>query len=203
MAKETYSGIYCIEDVWPERGEMSARPLLEAMADFREIHTAHRIATDGERFKARLREWASADMTFAILHLWYHGWPDEVSPSGHESVTLKDIEDELEGHCDKCLVHFGSCKTLKLDEKRIQSFLERTGAVAVSGYTKNVGWIEPVALELIYLDCVQQNMRPGNQRYITESVMRKVSERMKKGDVRKLVKKSGFEIKLRDVARDD
>lgn len=199
MAKKTYSGIYCIEGAWPERYEMSARPLLEMLADYHEIPTVHRMATSEDQFTARLREWASAEMTFAVLYLWYHGSPGGVAPDGYDSVNLEAIADILGKRCANCLIHFGSCKTLKLKPKRVDSFLERTGAVAVSGYTKNVGWIEPIALELLYLDCVQQTIfAKRNQRYINESVMRTVSERMKEDDVRSFVKKSGFVIKLRD-----
>lgn len=139
MAKKTYSGIYCIEGAWPERYEMSARPLLEMLADYHEIPTVHRMATSEEQFTARLREWASAEMTFAVLYLWYHGSPGGVAPDGYDSVNLEAIADVLGKRCANCLIHFGSCKTLKLKPKRVDSFLERTGAVAVSGYTKNVG----------------------------------------------------------------
>ena len=128
MAKETYSGIYCIEGVWPERYETSARPLLELLGDYHEIPTVHRIATNGEQFKDRLQQWATADMSLAILYLWYHGSPGSVSPSGEDDFKLEQIEDALDGRCGNCLIHFGSCKTLKLDPNRVDYFLKRTGA---------------------------------------------------------------------------
>lgn len=198
MAKQTYSGIYCIEGTWPERDEMSARPLLDMLKDYRKIRTEHRVATSGAQLKSRLREWAKEDMAFAVLHLWYHGSPGSVWPAGDDSddgVGFNDIERELEGTCTKCLIHFGSCETLNLCQKRIDSFLERTGAVAVSGYTKNVGWIEPLALELLYLDCVQQTISRGNQRYIDEGIMQEVWQRMNKdAHVRTLIERLGFVI---------
>lgn len=201
MAKETCSGIYCVEDVWPERQKMSARPLLDMLEDYHEIPTVHRIATNGKQLKERLGQWAKADMTFAILYLWYHGSPGSISPSGNDSVELEHIEEELEGCCDRCLIHFGSCEILKLDRERIDSFLERTGAVAVSGYRKNVGWIEPIALELLYLDCLQQKISEmGNQRYIDENIMRKVSQRMEEDDVRGLAEKLEFVIEIRTTS---
>ena len=197
MAKETYSGIYCIEGVWPERYETSARPLLELLGDYHEIPTVHRMATNVDQFKYRLQQWAEAEMVFAILYLWYHGSPGGVSPAGDDNFELQEIEDALEGCCSKCLIHFGSCKTLQLDPKRVGRFLKRTGAVAVSGYTKEVGWIEPIALELLYLDYLQQTIASKrNQRYIDDSVMREVSSEMSKRHVRHLVERSGFVIHL-------
>ena len=197
MAKQTYSGIYCIEGVWPDRYETSARPLLELLGDYHEIPTVHRIATNVGQFKHRLQQWANAEMVFAILYLWYHGSPGSVSPSEEDDFKLEEIADALDGCCSKCLIHFGSCKTLKLDPDRVGGFLERTGAVAVSGYTKNVGWIEPIALELLYLDHLQQTIASKrNQQYIDDSIMREVSGEMSKRHVRRLVDRSGFVIHL-------
>ena len=198
MAKETYSGIYCIEGVWPERYETSARPLLELLGDYHEIPTVHRIAPNREQFKDRLQQWATADMSFAILYLWYHGYRGAVTPTGYEedSVNLEEIADALEGCCSNCLIHFGSCKTLKLDPNRVSRFLKRTGAVAVSGYTKDVWWIEPIALELLYLDYLQQTITSKGNQHIDDSVMREVSSAMSKRRVRRLVERSGFVIHL-------
>ena len=196
--KKTYSGIYCIEGAWPERHEMSARPLLEMLADYHEIPTVHRIATNGKSFIERLQRWAIEDMTFAILYLWYHGSPGEVSPSGDDTVTLDVIGEALKGHCANCLIHFGTCETLKFDPKEpegVDSFLERTGAIAVSGYTKEVGWIEPIALELQYLDRVQETISQSEQCYIDENIMREVWEQMNEDDhVRTLIERLGFVI---------
>ena len=197
MAKKTYSGIYCIEGVWPERYETSARPLLELLGDYHEIPTVHRIATNVDQFKRRLQQWADAEMVFAILYLWYHGSPGGISPAGDDNFKLQEIEDALEGSCSKCLIHFGSCKTLKLDPKRVGRFLERTGAVAVSGYTKNVGWIEPIALELLYLDCLQRTIKArGRQQYITRDVMHQVSNEIKSVQFEGSIERSGFVIHL-------
>ena len=196
MAKETYSGIYCIEGVWPERYETSAKPVLELLGDYHEIPTVHRIATSEKQFKSRLHQWVNADWSLAILYLWYHGSPESISPAGDDSVTLEEIEDILAGRCSKCLIHFGSCKTLQLDPKRVGRFLERTGAVAVSGYTEKVGWIEPITLEILYLDCVQRIIGRGNRRYITESVMRQVSDEMASVQFEGAVERSSFVLHL-------
>ena len=197
MAKATYSGIYCIEGVWPSRYETSARPVIELLGDYHEIPTVHRVAIDAAQFRARLQEWRDADMAFAILYLWYHGSKGSISPSGDDEVTLKDMGCILEGVCGNCLIHFGSCATLGLDRKKVDKFLKRTGAVAVSGYRKDVGWIEPIALELLYLNCLQTTIsESGNQRYIDEKIMRRVLCKLKKAPFPELVERAHFHLRL-------
>lgn len=202
MAKATYSGIYCIEGVWPSRYETSARPVIELLADYHEIPTVHRVAISVEQFKDRLREWSGADMSFAILYLWYHGSKGSISPSGDDEVTLKDMGTILAGCCSNCLIHFGSCATLSLDPVEVDKFLKRTGAVAVSGYSQDVGWIEPIALELLYLDCLQTTIsESGNQRYIDEKIMRRVMCKLKKRPFPELIKRTHFDLRLAADAR--
>ena len=198
MAKATYSGIYCIEGVWPSRRETSARPVIELLGDYHEIPTVRRVAISVDQFKSRLREWSESDWCFSILYLWYHGSAGSISPSGgDDEVTLEDMGSILEGRCGNCLIHFGSCATLNLDPQEVARFFERTGAVAISGYVKNVGWIEPIALELLYLDCLQHMISSsGNQRYIDEKIMRLVSDRLEEGPFPELVKSSHFVLKL-------
>ena len=198
MAKATYSGIYCIEGVWPSRHETSARPVIELLSDYHEIPTVRRVAISADQFKSRLQEWSKSDWYFSILYLWYHGSAGSISPSGgDDEVTLEDMGSILEGCCGKCLIHFGSCATLNLDPPEVARFFERTGAVAISGYLKNVGWIEPIALELLYLDCLQNMISSsGNQRYIDEKIMRLVSDELEEGPFPELVKSSHFVLKL-------
>ena len=198
MAKATYSGIYCIEGVWPSRYETSARPVIELLADYHEIPTVHRVAISVDQFKDRLREWSGADMSFAVLYLWYHGSTGAILPSGgDDEVTLKDMGTILAGCCSNCLIHFGSCATLSLDPVEVDEFLKRTGAVAVSGYRKDVGWIEPIALELLYLNCLQTTIsESGNQRYIDEKIMRRVLCKLKKAPFPELVERAHFHLRL-------
>ena len=198
MAKATYSGIYCIEGVWPSRCETSARPVIELLGDYHEIPTVHRVAISADQFKARLQEWSGVEMSFAILYLWYHGWAGSISPSSYDEVTLEDMGSILEGCCRNCLIHFGSCAMLSHDPMEVDRFLKRTGAAAVSGYRKDVGWMEPIALELLYLDCLQTTIsESGNQRYIDEKIVRRVCGKLKEGPFPELVKRLHFDMVYR------
>jgi hypothetical protein len=69
------------------------------------------------------------------------------------------------------VIHFSSCRTLFLHHKRIQRFLSATGAVAVSGYGRDIDWIRSAVLDMALLAAMQQNA-------FTASGLRAVRDRM-------------------------
>ena len=56
-------------------------------------------------------------------------------------------------------MHFGSCATMSADSSRLQEFLDETKLTAISGYEIDVGWIEPLALESIYLHYLRKSCK--------------------------------------------
>lgn len=58
----------------------------------------------------------------------------------------------LEGKLNGKIVHFGSCSTLNTTESNITDFINRTGCSFVSGYKKDVPYIESSAFELLYFN---------------------------------------------------
>jgi hypothetical protein len=64
---------------------------------------------------------------------------------------LAEIADLARGAFKNKLVYFGSCKTLRAVDAQLQEFLKKTGAAAVAGYSKDVGWVESSAFELLFL----------------------------------------------------
>ena len=76
--------------------------------------------------------------------------------------TLGELLDE--GQCEDCLVHFGGCHVLAGDEHatngRIKTFLDKTGAMGVSGYAAATGWTDTLwapaaALELMLFSSIK------------------------------------------------
>lgn len=67
-------------------------------------------------------------------------------------ITLKEIADVLEGKLNGIIVHFGSCSTLNTTEKNITDFINRTGCALISGYKKDVPYIDSSAFELLYFN---------------------------------------------------
>lgn len=67
-------------------------------------------------------------------------------------ITLKEIADVLEDKLNGIIVHFGSCSTLNTTEKNITDFIKRTGCALISGYKKDVPYIDSSAFELLYFN---------------------------------------------------
>ena len=52
--------------------------------------------------------------------------------------SLIDFANENEGIFRGKFVHFGSCRTFKMNDSEIKQFKRLTGAIMVSGYERNV-----------------------------------------------------------------
>ena len=88
---------------------------------------------------------------YTVLYIAYHGRKNRIC-IGNEYITLKEIADVLEDKLNGIIVHFGSCSTLNTTEKNITDFIKRTGCALISGYKKDVPYIDSSAFELLYFN---------------------------------------------------
>ena len=207
--KQQKPGIYCIEGV-PEHseGEISARPMLEMLAQAHGIRFVHRIAVTEPEFFHHFIKWAEReDWDYPILYLWYHGYPEGISlnpedPYHQTSIRFHDITDALRD-CDKplenCIIHFGACSTLGVENSDINQFLKDTYLTAISGYKNEVGWIDGAAMELLYLDCLYEIFGEDKRKTVLNpKIMRECRDKLKKKRSNKvLADHQNFEIRVR------
>ncbi len=153
-------GIYCIETVWyGDEDRTSIRPMLQFLEDLYSAPYVHRDAATRDELFHYLTKWKQMDdKDYPILYLGFHGseggkiWLNTVSGE-EDNVDCDVLGAQLEGACEKRLVHFASCSSLeKMDADR---FLRQTNASAVSGYNKVVRFDESAALELLYMGELQ------------------------------------------------
>ena len=106
-------------------------------------------------YQKRFYKGASKLHTKTIFKLYrfmaYHGRKNRIC-IGNEYITLKEIADVLEDKLNGIIVHFGSCSTLNTTEKNITDFIKRTGCALISGYKKDVPYIDSSAFELLYFN---------------------------------------------------
>ena len=206
---EQKPGIYCIEGV-PDRaeGEISARPMLEMLSQAHGVRFIHRVAVTRAEFFHHFMRWARRDdYDYPILYLWYHGYPNGISvnvedDSYRTSIRFDDLTDAQWGsdyNWSDCIIHFGSCSTLAGDKGDADKFLKCTGLTAISGYTKDVGWIDGAAMELLYLNCLYDIFRENRSRkYLTQDVLRNSRRRLvKESPSKEIMRALGFDIKIR------
>ena len=76
-----------------------------------------------------------------------------------------------------------------MDRKRLEAFLKRTGAAAVSGFRIDIEWLHSAALEILYLGALQNYSA-------TAHGMRAVERQLRK-QVPTLMRMLGFRIVVR------
>ncbi len=144
--------ILCLEGEWSAdiRSEESVKPLLQTLHWRGEIKYIYRRCGTKSEFAYYLRQ-KKYYRDCQIVYLSFHGARGKLKISPEEVITLAEIADLAQGAFKNKLVYFGSCKTLKAVDEQLTEFLKRTGAAAVAGYTKDVGWVESSAFELLFL----------------------------------------------------
>ena len=146
--------IYCLEGNWNKNphSKQSIKPVLDLLFTFSKIKHVYRKCPTKEDFINGLRAFTQKRYSnYTTLYIAYHGRKNRVY-FGKEYITLKEIADVLEGKLEGVIVHFGSCSTLNTTERNITDFISRTGCAVISGYMKDVPYIESSAFELLYFN---------------------------------------------------
>jgi len=115
-------------------------------------------ATTGE-LAHYLAWWAQPrNRHWEILWLGFHGEPgclhlaDEHGKSG--VVGIDWLEERLQSRAAGRIIHFGSCSALNIHGNRINRFLRRTGALAVTGFDRRVEWLDAGVLEMLVIRAI-------------------------------------------------
>lgn len=149
--------IYCLEGNWNKhpKSNQSIKPILDLLYTFSKVKYIYRKCITKEDFiKGLLTFTQKRYSNYTVLYIAYHGRKNRIC-FGNEYITLKEIANLLEGKLDGKIVHFGSCATLNTTEKNITDFITRTGCTFMSGYQKDVEYIDSTAFELGYFDVLQ------------------------------------------------
>lgn len=159
-------GVFCLEGDWwnDPRKPSTVEPILEllAKADGIQIRYVHLNVGNRDSFNDYLSKWTQKRFqSYPILYLAFHGNPGEIqvgdSRRPSNTVKLTDLGDSLAGKCKGRIIFFGSCETVDVHGKLLNSFLKKTGALAVCGYCGSVDWVLSTAFELIALASMREN----------------------------------------------
>nr|WP_255498811.1 DUF6642 family protein [Dysgonomonas sp. ZJ709] len=130
--------------------------MLELLRTFSNVKYIYHKCNTKEEFFYRLEQFTKGYYkNYTILYLAFHGRTNRIIV-GNGYITLKEIATALEGKLANKIVHFGSCSTLRTSEKNIQNFITTTNCQFISGYRKDVDYIEACAFELVYFDLLQR-----------------------------------------------
>jgi hypothetical protein len=162
-AKIWKKGIYCIEGLW-DHGNIQDQSTVLPILDLLEKrgycnYIYHDCATKSE-LEYFLEKWKhkTVNNKYPILYLAFHGDPGYIFLTHEDKYSLTELANYLGDKCTGKIVYFGSCSTLKIDKRRINSFLEKTGAIAAIGYKTDIDWIQSTACDLFVLEALQSEM---------------------------------------------
>lgn len=163
-ARTKVRGIFCLETDWSEvRGSPSVQPMLALLKSSPlAVPFVHRHVVTVDALDYYAKKWAQRSHDdFPILYLACHGVEGEVQLGDlrrrSARVTLDHIAEVLGGRCEGRVIHFGSCATLGVSQRRLRRFIEETGALAVSGYEEDIDWVRSAMLDFTYFASIQQN----------------------------------------------
>ena len=181
--------IYCIEGVWnygDREVEPSVEPMLQMLRRQGQWAYARRDCATTEEFKHYIEhEWCKRCKTESVLYIASHGSEGVIRLSDGHPLGLDTLGDLLAENCEHCLVHFGGCEVLGGDEhvvnRRVATFLEKTHAMGVSGYSVETGWTgrwaPAVGLELMLFSSIKEDgVQLGNGRHFP--ILRRIVEEL-------------------------
>ncbi len=160
---KTNKHIYCLEGMWNDynlKDKSSVTPLLEFLYKSNSCHYIHHDCATKNEFEFFLKKWAQKSISkrFPILYLAMHGEQEKIFLNRRDYITLDQIAEILQDQCYGKVFYFGSCSTLKIDKRKIQSFLTKTNALAAIGYQVDVDWMRSSACDLLVFEALQDDM---------------------------------------------
>jgi hypothetical protein len=157
--------IFCIESDWENTPEKKASilPLLECIKGiYPAFDYIYRTANTKEELIYCLHKFKSLRKIkddFHAIVFCGHGGTGKINLGNGKNfteITLKELAEicqEIDNNLFlNHLVHFDSCSTIKTSKKKLQEFKESTGAAAVTGFSKDVEFIDSYALEMILFE---------------------------------------------------
>lgn len=171
MAPRSKPGLWVMEGKWSSRVSdfRSVDPVLRALGDAGVARHTRFAINDGDDFLQALTRWGQAQHDrYGIGYVAMHGGPGKVYPS-RKQVNLMSLGSQLPPRAlAGKVLHFGSCSVLEEPESR-RPLLEAFGVRAITGFTKEVGWFESLAFELLLFECLAYYKRL----HAAEAYMRK------------------------------
>ena len=158
MKKRKQCGICCIETKWEDE-RVSVIPPLRTLSALHKVPFESEQVSLSDDFARLLSKWTELSSDYGILYISSHGFPGGIALHDDDAfrayVRLPQIADALEQagiSNEGCLIHFGSCSTLRTSARDFDDFRNRTGFDAVSGYRHDAWWVKSLAFDLLYLD---------------------------------------------------
>jgi hypothetical protein len=184
IARDFAKHVFCLEGDWESdlRKKSSVGAALEFLRTNCNINYIHKNCGTKENLIYYLSMWKQRRYKdYSICYLAFHGFPDVIE-IGTEHLALPELAEILNGSCVNKIIHFGSCNTLDIEEKKIRQFLETTQALCVCGFKTDIDFLESSVFDMLLM-----------QKFQEYKDIRAVDRDLKK-NYRKLISKLEFKL---------
>ncbi|MDD2402872.1 MAG: hypothetical protein PHD60_11850 [Clostridia bacterium] len=158
--------IFAVESDWEgsAKKQSSILPMLQCINGiYPSIKYIFRTANTKEELRyclTKFKQLRRKNGDFCAFFYSGHGSTGKIH-LGKEILTLSDLakvaNDVEEGLFDGHLVHFDSCSVVRNSDVELKEFINSTGASLVTGFDRDVDFIESLALEMIFIDYISDN----------------------------------------------
>jgi hypothetical protein len=148
--------IVCLESLWDGdlENRLSMLPILELTARTTNAKFVCLTCNTKAELKHNLGLFGKMK-GYGILMLAFHGDKGKIELPGHILVSLESLSDMMKRQFAGWIVHFATCDTISVEDARMARFVEETGVSVVTGYTKEVDWIEGSIMDLLLMRWLQ------------------------------------------------
>lgn len=156
LVRHYIKNIVCLESLWDAELEnrLSVLPILELTSRTMGVKFIYLTCNTKSELRHNLRL-VGKRKSYGILMLAFHGEPGSIELAGDSDVSIETLITMMGRKFSGWVVHFASCGTVQIDDKRLARFIEATGVALVMGYTKEVDWTEGVVMDLLLLRWLQ------------------------------------------------
>lgn len=172
-------GIFCLETEWKQsihdlKEQSKVLPLLEYLKRvnntqyvFRQVATIH----DFDYYITHLLY--DSYSNYNTVYLCFHGYVSNIAFADKNNISLQDIGEKYTSIFEGKKVHFGSCSTLHITEKEAMQFKANTKAKLLTGYAREVPFVESFLFELWLINILanHKGIGPLKLKYKAEKEM--------------------------------
>lgn len=159
LSKFNKKNIFCIEGSWSNdlKDKLSITSALEFIKSNASINFIRKDCSTDEQFKHLLK--ISLQRTYqhyGIIYFAFHGSPGILDLGRKKRINFDSIAQVINGKAKDKIIHFGVCSAMDLSGWTIRKFRKDTGALAISGYTKDIDFIDSTLLDILYFRKCQE-----------------------------------------------
>jgi hypothetical protein len=167
-------GIFCIEGPWvnDHASSTSVAKALEFLSIIESVNVIHKQCQNEATFNDLIDDAMKKKYSKnSILYLAFHGEPGKLFVGRRKkTINLDDVASVIGKRANGKIIHFGCCSTLNVSGWELRRFLRITGALAISGYQKDIDFLKSTLFDLLYFQQCQRNVninsiKAGMKRY--------------------------------------